>query len=132
MVRLEIPVGSPSMSEVITKLARSDGYITIQNADPGLQALRVKINGRSSRVTEMKPLGFRLRDQKIWTMDVTDVVEGDNNILELTAYGQAGASAFIFIGDSFAEFDNNDEGQVRRFPKRSERSSSRRSIVLEW
>jgi hypothetical protein len=81
------------VKQTFAEIPQAEHFITIQNGDPGLKRLSVRVNGGRSWI-------LRLDDNQDETIDVfSDMVAGDNTIT-LIGYGKSGTSALVIISDS--------------------------------
>jgi len=73
-------------------IPKQQGFITIQNGSPGLQALQVSVNKTAYELT--------LADNQIATIDASAsmVGGGKGNTISLQGYGVLGADAVVVIG----------------------------------
>lgn len=80
-------------AQVISGLPRQESKISIHNGTPGLRRLDVFVNHRRFRVAG-------LGNGRATELDVAAaMVDGDQNTIELIAYGKPGASAMVLISD---------------------------------
>lgn len=79
--------------ETFSRLPYAEHYVTVKNGDPGLKNVLVIVNGASFRVTG-------LTDGEEHTLDVSSaMLSGDENIIQLKAFGKPGASATVLVHD---------------------------------
>jgi beta-propeller repeat-containing protein len=79
--------------QVIRHLDQAEGHLTISNGTPGVDRVRLLVNGQPFKVAD-------LHDGETRTLDVTPAMRrGDNTIL-VVAHGARGASAVVMVADS--------------------------------
>ncbi len=84
--------GKP-ISETFFDIPQAESNITARNSDPGIKNLIITVNGEMFRMTDLK-------DNEERFIDVSSaMVEGDNNIIGLMAWGKPGSSATVVISD---------------------------------
>ena len=92
---VKIPAGSKSVRQTFTEIPREERFITVQNADPGLKRLPIRVNGK-----QYEPRSLQDNDER--TVDVSASMVAVENTITLLGYGQPGASALVTISDSRA------------------------------
>jgi hypothetical protein len=81
-------------TQTFTDLPYAEHIITIQNDNPGLNALDVVVNGTTFQVR-------RLADNETRVLDVASAMKrGNHNTIDLVPRGKKGDSATISIGDN--------------------------------
>jgi hypothetical protein len=84
--------GKP-VSESHANLSSLEDTVTIYNGNPGLNNLKIDVNGVPFRVTG-------LVDNETRTVDISGAMsEGSENVVALTSYGAPGTSATVLIWD---------------------------------
>jgi hypothetical protein len=80
--------------EVLRHVPANEGKLTITNETPGVERLRVVVNGRQFALADLK-------DGETRTLDVSGAMQaGDDNRIMLIAYGSRGGSAVVLVSDS--------------------------------
>jgi hypothetical protein len=94
------------IKQTFKNIPTEEHYINVANGTPGLNRLRVKVNGKLFEVAELDKGAST-------TIDVARaMVEGANKIT-LVGIGKRGASAFVIIGDAPLEASAVLEGFLR-------------------
>jgi hypothetical protein len=76
-----------------TRLHDDESFIRIQNGNPGLRHLEITVNGIKFKVKNLMD-----GEERFLSVD-SAIVQGDNNLFTLKAYGQPGGQATILIWD---------------------------------
>ena len=79
-------------THVFRSLSSAEHYIRIVNGKPGLRRIAFRVNG------DLLP-ELHLANGETEILDIQPAVREGHNTVMLQAYGQAGASADILIGD---------------------------------
>lgn len=85
------PGGAPR-SETFHHVARGESHLTITNGTPGLDRLKLVVNGQQFAVT-------RLTDGESRDLDVSAAMRRGNNTITITAQGKSQGTATILIAD---------------------------------
>lgn len=84
--------GKP-VTHTFTDIPKIESNINIKNSDSGIKNMEIVVNGDKYQIAGLK-------DNDEVTIDVSDsMIEGDNNIVSLTAKGKPGGSAIVVISD---------------------------------
>jgi Nidogen-like/Thrombospondin type 3 repeat len=87
------PIGNHQARATVRHLARAESVLTVQNLDPGISRLVVRVNGREFRLD-----GLRRGEAR--RVDLASAMRrGQRNTVSLVADGEAGGSALVMISD---------------------------------
>lgn len=90
---LEITEGN-TVRQHFDDLMAAEYHLHVLNGRPGLRWIEIDLNGRIFRLDP-------LEDGQVVNADLRDaMVEGDNNLVTLTAHGELGSSAFLALTDT--------------------------------
>lgn len=89
-----VATGAGPARQTFTGLPAAEHFIRVANGAPGLDWMRVMVNGVEFRLDGLAAGEIRVLDAASAT------VEGDNNVLTLIGQGPAGAWATVFAGDT--------------------------------
>ena len=97
ITELEIPESDASEGirrvwQTVTDIPQAEHFVTIQNGDPGLKKLRIKVNGKPYKL-------IRLKDNEESMVDVSSLMVEKDNTITLIGYGVPGSSAWVTIAD---------------------------------
>jgi hypothetical protein len=93
---LAIPAGGTAVRQQLSGLAPEEGLITVQNGTPGLERLRVAVNGLWAE-------DVRLAAGETRTLDVRARLAQGRNRLTLKGTGPGGGKAEVVIADGVTE-----------------------------
>jgi hypothetical protein len=92
--------------QAFTGIPPAEHFVTIQNGNPGLDAVYVVVNGSLRKVVKVDDLG----DGEETTLDISSLMHGGDNAVTLIGKGKPGASAVVVISDSVDSEITVDEG----------------------
>lgn len=84
--------GQPT-SKTFSGIPEGEHKVTVRNGDPGLTKLDIIVNGTRFRLAGLHPNEVRYMDVS------TAMRQGNNNIIELVAFGNPGSRAVVLISD---------------------------------
>jgi hypothetical protein len=80
--------------QVVHHLARAESHVTIRNGTPGLDRVRLVVNGHQFEAGD-------LHDGQTRTVDVSSAMrQGSNNTVLVVAHGPRNSSAAVIVTDS--------------------------------
>jgi 6-phosphogluconolactonase (cycloisomerase 2 family) len=88
---LDRQTGKP-VTETLTGIPQQEDQVTIFNGSPGINNIRIEVNGKKFQVAGLK-------DGEVKTIDVTSAMKPGSNTFSFTALGKPGASATVLIHD---------------------------------
>jgi hypothetical protein len=92
---LRIPDGAASVRAPFRDIPAAERFLTVQNGEPGLTRLRVRVNGAAFAVVELGP-------GEVLTMDLGPALQAGKNRVVFKAWGEPGATALIVLADGHA------------------------------
>ncbi len=90
---LQIPPRGRRARQSFAAVAAAERYLTVQNGRPGLDVLRIDVDGQRAAV-------YHLAEDEVRVVDLARHLHGDDNLVTLAAQGLPQGSALLVLGDT--------------------------------
>jgi hypothetical protein len=93
LTTLQVPAGEDRIRQAFGQVPETEGYLTVQNGSPGLEWLRVNVNGR-------RAAAVRLRESQVRMLDLGRHMVPGANLVTITGFGEPESSALVLLADT--------------------------------
>jgi hypothetical protein len=93
--------------QTFANIAQSDQFLTVTNADPGLERLEIWVNSKLNRTLSLK-------EDETSNLDLAAAMTETENTISFVGYGELGASANIMVVDTASATESNSGGRAVR------------------